>query len=137
MINAGETAVTKIIDFTNGHPYYTQLVCQHIELNYKNAATEIEKNLSTIIEEVMWIEINYLEKLWEEATKNRENIPVLLAIARNSEKIYSEIRDKHINISRAIRNLKKTGLIEKKDSNYIITDPYLAYWIKKKVINKE
>lgn len=137
VVNIDESAITKIINFTNGHPYYTQLICQHIELNYKNVDIDIEKRLSTIIEEVMWIEINYLEKLWEDATKNRENIPVLIAIARNSEKIYSEIKSKQINISRAIRNLMKIGIIEKKDSNYIITDPYLAYWIKQKVINKK
>jgi hypothetical protein len=133
-VNIKEPIITEIINFTKGHPYYTQLICQHIELNYKN--TDItEKKLNKIIEDVMWIEINYLEKLWEEITKSRENIPALLAIARNSEKIYSEIGSKGINVSRALRSLMKTGIIEKKDKNYIITDPYLTYWINHKVIN--
>lgn len=134
-IPVGTQTIRKILDFTRGHPYYTQLVCQQIELEWKIKKTVHETDLHYYFETVMWLELNYIEKLWEELSKSKEIVAVLLSLARGSQTIYGGLHGEKVNISRAIRRLKTMGVIQKTNGQYLFTDPLFSYWIKRKILD--
>jgi AAA+ ATPase superfamily predicted ATPase len=134
-IPVGIQTIRKILEFTGGHPYYTQLICQQIELEWKMGQKVKEGNVDYYIETVMWLELNYIEKVWEEISKSKEMVAVLLALARGQQNLYAALQAKKINVSRAIRHLKTRGTIRKVDDRYGFTDPLFLYWLRKKVLN--
>ncbi len=127
-------SIRAILGFTKGHPYYTQLICQQIEFEWK-IKKKVEKNLHYYFEAVMWIELNYIEKLWEELSKSKEVVAVLLNLAKGSQNLYGELQGNKVNVSRAIRRLKNGGVIYKTDGRYLFTDPLFLYWIKRTILN--
>ncbi|MDZ7724263.1 MAG: hypothetical protein U5R06_16020 [candidate division KSB1 bacterium] len=135
-INVEQASLDTILDFTGGHPYYTQLICQQIELEHATERTVKASQIADYIESAMWVEINYIETLWQELSKSRENVAVLVALAENREKIYSKINTKHVNVARAIKRFEKNGIIEKRNKQYTVTDPLFLYWIKRKLLRK-
>jgi hypothetical protein len=85
----------------------------------------------------MWLELSYLEKLWEELSKSKEMVTVLLSLAKGSQGLYGKLQNKKVNVSRAIRRLKAGGTIRKIDNGYQFNDPLLLYWIRKKILHMD
>jgi len=133
-IKINDDSLDFILNFTGGHPYYTQLICQQIELGFSSKNPILKSQIVDFIESAMWVEINYIEKLWEELTRSKENIPVLLALAKSQRGLYSEIETKKINVARALKRLQVSGIVEKIDKYYQITDPLFLYWIKRNIL---
>jgi hypothetical protein len=128
-------ALTKLLDFTEGHPYYSQLAIQQTVLGCSHKKTN-ETDVPEIIRQMMFAEAGYLEKCWDEMVSRRENIPVLLALAREEKYLYSAAAGKKVNVSRSIKYLVNTGLVGKDIRGYFITDPLLKMWINNNIINK-
>jgi AAA+ ATPase superfamily predicted ATPase len=131
-INIEPGAVDRILEFSGGHPYYTQLICR--ELEYRAAGSIDRNEVGDAIEEAYWSEINYIEKTWDELSASREQTHVLMAIAKNVDSIYQTLDTKRVNVSRALRNLTANGAVKKKGKNYYLTDPMLAYFIRKDIL---
>ncbi|MBI4645143.1 MAG: ATP-binding protein [Bacteroidia bacterium] len=125
-----------ILDFTFGHPYYTQLILQQLIIFHNSTKAIEKKDIEEIKLRLLYIELNYLEKTWEEICKNRENIPVILSLAKGENSLYSSINTKNINISRSLKRLIKSGIIAKSGKIYIFNDPLLHYWIIKKILKR-
>jgi len=51
-----------------------------------------------------------------------------------NRKVYSDLKNSGINVSRAIKSLTQNGTISKTESGYELTDPLLSYWIETNVI---
>jgi AAA+ ATPase superfamily predicted ATPase len=130
-------AIGKILNFTNGHPYYTQLVCQQIQLNHKPGKLVKKKDIYDYIEESMHAEINYIEILWSELTRSKENIEVLLSLSMDETSIYSSQDVKKINVARVLNRLKNRGIVNKEGRSYVLTDPLLQYWIKRTILGMD
>ncbi|MEA3447557.1 MAG: ATP-binding protein [Bacteroidota bacterium] len=128
--------ITKILDFTRGHPYYSQLVLQEIVIYYL-----FNKKLPTYNETLKLIlesEKNYLEKSWDELSRSQENTKTILAISKGEHKLYSSLKYEGINVSRALNNLKNRGFIlSKKDRSVELSDPLLEHWIKTQILNEK
>jgi AAA+ ATPase superfamily predicted ATPase len=136
-INIEIDAIRKILSFTNGHPYYTQLVCQQIQLNHKPGNPVKKKDIYNYIEESMIAELSYIEILWTELTRSKENIEVLLSLSMDETSIYSSQDRRKINVARVLSRLKNRGIIHKKGKGYILTDPLLKYWIKRTILEMD
>jgi len=136
-IEVEAAAINTILNFTQGHPYYTQLICQQIQLNHKAGKTVNPKDIAAYIEESMLAEINYMEILWTELTRSRENIPVLLALSRDEKEIYASQDLKKINVSRVLNRLQKRGIVNKVEKTYMLGDPLLKYWIKRTILEMD
>lgn len=136
-IPVGPQNIKKILDFTRGHPYYTQLVCQQIELEGKIGKKFNQEDITYYFETVMWMELNYIETLWEELSKSKEVVAVVLSLAKGIQNLYGELHGKKINISRALRRLKTKGTIRKTGGQYLFNDPLLLYWIRSKILNMD
>jgi AAA+ ATPase superfamily predicted ATPase len=137
-ISVTDQFINSILDFSNGHPYYTQLILQQIYIRHQLSPLSFKLDLDTILEELLAYERNYLEKLWEETSKRREHRMVVLKIAEDAGSLYSRIDYKSINVSRTLKVLKGTGLIIKNsDDRYILSDPLFALWIRKRVLKTQ
>ena len=76
------------------------------------------------------VEKDYLEKVWEDISRNKEYVYTLRALSEGSKNIYQRLKPKKINVARAIKKLEGMGLLFKdKDVGYYISDPLLEQWI--------
>ncbi|MEO5569997.1 MAG: ATP-binding protein [Bacteroidia bacterium] len=129
-----DDALNLLYDFTVGHPYYTQLMLQQIVLFYQDKKVIDKKEVEQIKKDLLVIEMNYIEKTWEELSKIKESVPVLLALASKQQSIYTATARHPVNTSRALRKLVNNGIIYKQDSSYHFNDPLLQYWITENLI---
>lgn len=60
-----------------------------------------------LLKQMIAVEKNYLEKVWEDISTNREYIYTLKTIAESGENIYKKLKPKKINVVRAIKNLEE------------------------------
>lgn len=121
-----------LLKFTGGHPYYTQLLCQQIELSGEKKITA--NIVKQVIEAVMWLEINYLENLWENLTVKKGYARVLTILATGKSP-YKETDNLKLNISRILRALKEQGIMVKQNNHYEFLDPLFRYWIQKRILS--
>ena len=74
------------------------------------------------------------EKSWEEISASKENVRLIMSVVQMRNKVYSDLKNSGINVSRAIKTLTQNGTITKTENGYQLTDPLLNYWIETNVI---
>ena len=135
-VNISDDALGHLMKFSKGHPYYTQLICKHLEyfvISAQKSNIDVA-NVNEAIEDAFWSEINYIEKLWEELSAGREQTQVLIAIAKGTPSIYKSLDLNQLNVSRALRKLKLKGVIRKEKQYNFLVDPMLKYFIRKDIL---
>jgi uncharacterized protein len=130
-----EDGLDTILDFTKGHPYYTQLFTQQLVLSFLKNKSINKKDVVSVKENLLYIEQNYLEKVWEDISSYRENVPVLLALAANRS-VYATIDPKKVNIARSLSRLVQAGILGKTNRSHYFNDPLLEYWIQKRMTDQ-
>jgi hypothetical protein len=124
--------MAEILDFTKGHPYYSQLALQEIVIF--NALNKRNPDFGELLEQLLVVEKNYIEKSWEEISVSKENVRLIMSVVQMNRKVYSDLKNSGINVSRAIKSLTQNGTISKTESGYELTDPVLNYWIETNVM---
>ena len=134
-IDIQEKALQVLLNFTKGHPYYTQLICKQLEFKFFGTDKNVvdEREMIHAIDDAFWSEINYIEKLWEELSVSREQVKILMAIAQGTVSLYNSLDLNKLNVSRALRNLKSKGIIKKENKKNLLVDPMLKYFIRKDI----
>jgi len=131
-INLPDEYPEKIVGFCQGHPYYTQLAFQQVIL-FKTLYGHFPE-LDELTNMMLLAEKDYLEKVWEDISNNREYVYTLRAIAENGQNIYKRLKTKRINVARATKNLEGMGILFRdKTRGYFISDPLLRLWINKNI----
>ena len=135
-VSISDDALDRLMKFSKGHPYYTQLICKHLEyfIIFSQKSNIDIINVNEAIEDAFWSEINYIEKLWEELSAGREQTQVLISIAKDTPSIYKSLDLNQLNVSRALRKLKTKGVIRKEKQLYCLIDPMLKYFIRKDIL---
>ena len=132
-VPAEEKLVGSLLEFTRGHPYYTQLALQQILLEH--ALYKKSPDLQYLLNEMLIIENSYLEKVWEDIASRKEDIKTILALVRSYQSLYRSLRNEGVNIARSLKSLTGKGLIfRNNEAEYILSDPLLEYWIKKSML---
>ena len=126
--------IDEILNFTKGHPYYTQLILQQILINGKDPDLMDRQNIEVLLGQALNIENNFLEKQWEDISKSRELVQALLVVIEQEKSLYSVVDTKKINLGRALKKLSGNGIIYKESGKYKLTDPLLELWIKENVL---
>ena len=131
-VQQGESLTDEILTYTGGHPYYTQLLAQQaIFMQSTNKSKPIP--FERVLDEVLSLENDYLEKMWEAISANRQQKTVLLAIAEGTEALYSHLDRNRINVSRTLKQLSGSGLVITKPTP-TLTDPLFRTWLRKRVL---
>lgn len=128
-----ENDCQEILDFTKGHPYYSQLALQQLIIAYK-----VNGNLLKpvqLFDELLLIERNYLEKVWDDLQRSKENTKVVMAIISGQPGLYAKFKDSKINVSRSIQKLTGNGfLVKTADGKLQLSDPLFEFWVKRNVL---
>jgi hypothetical protein len=133
-IDFNESLPKEIVEKTIGHPYYTQLAFQQAILF--RALQHKLPNIDELITEMLSAEKDYLEKVWEDISGNREYVYTLKYIAESGQNIYKRLSSKRINIARAIKKLEGMGFLFKDESKgYYLADPLFNLWINRNINN--
>jgi AAA+ ATPase superfamily predicted ATPase len=122
-----EDYFNKVVEFTKGHPYYTQLAFQQLALT-----STLESKIPGIPELILQMvdaEKDYIEKTWEDVSGNREYVYTLRTIAESGKNIYTRLKPQNINVARAVKNLEGMGILFKNSEGYYLSDPLLQQWI--------
>ena len=127
--------IDEILDFTKGHPYYTQLILQQILLNKATGFHPKDLSLSAILKQLIIIETNYLEKQWEDISRSRELVQTIMAVVKYRKSLYSHLDTKKMNPGRALKKLSGSGILFRENKGYHLSDPLFELWIKEKIIN--
>ena len=85
----------------------------------------------------MWTELNYLENVWNEISKSKESVSVVLALLDVDKSPYADVDNRKINLSRGIRRLISQGYLRKDGREYQFNDPLLAYWICQNILKTD
>lgn len=96
---------------TKAHPYYTQLAFQQVVLaNALDGGPPSEKKL---LARLLAVEKDYIEKVWEDISTNKEYVETLLAVSKGGYNIYQRLKPTRINIARSLKKLEGMGILFK------------------------
>jgi uncharacterized protein len=124
-----EGLFNRILDFTNGHPYYSQLAIQEIIIHH--LVTEKIPEFGELVQKMILSEKDYLEKMWEDIATSKQHIKTILTVTKGETGIYSSLRNSNVNIYRSLKTLVGNGtLLVNPDKTYRMSDPLLNFWIK-------
>ncbi|MBN1820865.1 MAG: ATP-binding protein [Prolixibacteraceae bacterium] len=131
-IQVPESFTNSVIDFTNGHPYYSQLALQ--ETIIYHLINQKLPEFDDLLERMVLSEKDFLEKTWEEIATSKQHIKTVLVLTKDKTGVYSSLRNSNVNIYRSLKTLLGNGtLIVGNDKNHRLSDPLLNLWIKKNV----
>ena len=136
MVKIDSEIVSRILQITESHPYYTQQLCHEL-WNLSASGGEVEDaDVDLALREVL-VSQNYAYTTIWDSLRGKQR-PLLLAIAREGgEGVYSkDFVDRYdlggaSTVQKAIRHLVEKGLVERKDGDYVISDVFLKEWLKK------
>lgn len=127
-IKVSKSFVKNIVGLMKGHPYYTQLAFQQVVL--VNALEGTPPSEIELLHRLLLVEKDYLEKVWEDLSRNKEYIYTLLSLTEGSKNIYSKLKATKINVARALKKLEGMGMVFYEEENgYYIADPLFHQWI--------
>lgn len=124
------TVANEIVGITEGHPYYTQLLCQKIYLGIKGAkkivgAEDVKEGLDSAIVS----ERQYFEELWQRLRERKHHVLVVKTIADERSPYSIAELDKQT-IYNALVTMDKTGIVKRVDkARYELVDPFFKRYI--------
>lgn len=124
-----EDLINQILDFTNGHPYYSQLALQEIIIHH--LVTEKTPEFDEVVKKMVLSEKDYLEKTWEDIATSKQHIKTVLAVTKGVSGVYTSLRNTNVNIYRSLKALIGNGtLLVAPGKKFRMSDPLLNFWIK-------
>jgi len=138
ILKKGKLTLTKeqlneALDFTKGHPYYTNLFAQQA-LIQKAVNPRFKYSLRAVQEAMLLVEKSYIEKTWEELSASTETRLTLLELARGDTPVYTSLDYRRVNVSRAMRKLSELGLLWKAESASELIDPLFTLWLRRVIL---
>lgn len=133
-ISISPVLIQEILNLTECHPYYTQLLCQTIYYSVKGERTSITQNdIRQVYYKVILSESSYFEELWRELLEKKYCLQILKHLALNDRFPYRGIEKRRQDIYYALSSLEDKGYIEREErGSYIIKDPFFKEYIRLK-----
>jgi len=122
-------SIEKIIEFSKGHPYFTQKLCWHLWYTSKR---KIEKqDVNTAVEKAVISDAEFYEEIWASLTPGQRRLLTGLALQPRANK-YSIDFISTFGLRSASYVKRATAALEKKRviENWEVTDPFFTEWIK-------
>ena len=132
-IQTGKTinaqAIDYLLNFTNGHPYFTQKLCQQIWYDTLDAADE--ETVIQAIQKIIRAEGDFYEQTWNALTKMQKRLLVGLSADPDANKYAQRFIQKYdlqsaAHVKRAYEALENKRIIEERK----ISDIFFSEWVK-------
>ena len=124
------SVIDMILNFTDGHPYFTQKICQQIW--YDSSTTVDAHAVPLAIQKITQTETDFYEQIWNSLTPFQKRLLVGL-VTKPEMNIYSQdfihtfALASSAHVKRAYESLEKKRIIEDKK----ISDIFFSEWIKR------
>lgn len=132
-----DTAVSKIVSFSERIPYYTQMLAFEAWEYGKEAGTEVdEHDIDIIIELLIKKYEMYFREKWSSFIMTKKQVMQIIA-REGGENLLSKSMMEQYNlraastVAKTLALLKKDGLIDKDGAHYYIEDILFKEWIKR------
>lgn len=135
-IAIGKNELNILLDATECHPYYFQMLCHVLWELCLGKKIIVEDDINKALEILVSREASVFIAIWEELTIKQKNL--LAALAKEE---YPEIFSKKFleaygigptsSIQKAIKKLLKKELIQQENRSYVIYDLFFKKWIKR------
>jgi AAA+ ATPase superfamily predicted ATPase len=129
----------KILAFTDGNPYYTQLLCHEIwNITCEKGKAE-DEDFNEAIDSIMNTHSDLYISQWDSFTVPQRKLLVGISMEEDPKAVYSTLFIKKYelmsasHVSRALKHLLKAEFIEKTDGAYVIADIFFKEWIKRRM----
>jgi len=127
--------IRRVCALTEGHPFYTQLLCHALwELTMDGRRVE-PGDVDRALDILLAREAHGYAALWETLTVNARRVLLALARESGSSAIYSGDFMARANlkssssVQRAIGTLMERDIIDREESDVVITDRFLKSWL--------
>jgi len=131
--NLSET-IQQILDFTDCHPYYTQMLAYHFwDLRQREGLSD----LTLAIERVLQFQQDPYITLWDRLTHRQKNLLICLAAGEKRPLSQAAVVEKwdlgsSATVSKALGILIEDGLVERMGKGeHEMADPFFRLWIRK------
>lgn len=129
--------INEILNVTEDHPYYTQLLCHILWGRTHEARTVTADDVSYALQEIFLREAHAFHDLWDMLPLKARQLLVALAKEENYQvRVYSsDFLQKHnlgpaSSVQRAVFRLMTEEILEKVDGGYQYTDAFFKRWIR-------
>ncbi len=119
-------ALELILNLFNGHPFYTQLICQKIYLLAKAEKNVIEiLDVNNALQSILCDERPYFEHMWEQLKSRKHFVEIIKFLVQEDRNPYKYSKLDRQMIYFVISELDKIGFVKKTEkSRYELTDPF-------------
>lgn len=133
-INIGSEEIDKILGKTNGHPYYTQYLCQVIYLDVKGEDEVQDEDVDIAYEQLLDQQKTYLDDIWGSIKHDsRLQLDICLFLSKPAEiSMYSYFDDSKQNVYAALQSLSRKGIVRKMEEGYKLVDPLFEEYLSRK-----
>jgi len=132
----GEETIREVHRLTEGHPFYTQLLC-HVLWELSDPGAEVAEDLiQTALRVVLDRESHAYVMLWESLTANQRRFLRGLALEAHGVKPFSSTFTRRYglrsasNAQRASEKLVEKDVIDPDNGSFVIVDRFLRLWIR-------
>lgn len=130
-------AIREILQTTDDHPYYTQLLCHILWDRNQQEKIITKESITAALQEVFMREAHAFQGLWDMLTLKARQLLVALAKEEGPQVqlFSSDFLRKHnlgsaSSIQRAITRLLEEEVLEKADGGYQFTDVFFKRWLR-------
>ncbi len=140
--NAGfriaEQIIDKILDISEGHPHFTQMLCRELWNQAHSSKTISSKDITKALEALLQAQSEYYNNLWRGFSLHQKNL--LLAICQGGgKKIFS--RDfvarfglgSFSTVQKSLSRLSIECIVERQKENLRIRDMFFRRWITRRM----
>ncbi len=135
-IDIGHDELDSILDDTERHPYYFQMLCHVLwELSMESrkiTKADIDEAFNILISR----ESSVYVAIWEDLTIKQKNLMVALAKEEYPEVFSKKFLEKYglgpsSSIQKALKKLLKKELVQQENGSYVIYDLFFKKWIRR------
>ena len=135
-ITIGKNELNVLLDVTECHPYYFQMLCYILWELCRGNRIITEDDINKALEILVSRESSVYIAIWEELTIKQKNLLAALAKEEYPEIFSKKFLEKYgigpaSSIQKALKNLLKKELVQQENGSYVVYDLFFKKWIRR------
>ena len=132
----GNNELNRVLDSTECHPYYFQMLCNVLWELCMDSRVITEADIGKALDILISRESSVYIAMWEELTIKQKNLMVALAKEESPEVFGKKFLETYglgpsSSIQKALKKLLKRELIQQENGSYIVYDLFFKKWIRR------